>query len=213
LHAVKRCHHTEISERICQPKWVFVVKWPYDERVSSLGNHGGNTLSNPQYPSQQSYPSQQPYPPQQSWQGEPPLWAPYYGAPFAVAVKRFFKKYATFSGRASRSEYWWWTLVSVGISIILNVIVTAGTSTSTSLGSTPQYGPVAILGLILVLISSLALIVPSLALTVRRLHDSNKSGWMILLGLIPFVGGIILLVFMVLGPDPAGQRFDQPSSY
>ncbi|WP_307078137.1 DUF805 domain-containing protein [Arthrobacter pascens] len=164
--------------------------------------------------SQPQYPSQQPYPPQQlSWQGEPPLWAPYYGASFPVAVKRFFKKYATFTGRASRSEYWWWTLVSVGISIILNIIISAGTTTSTSsFSSTPQYGPGAMFGLILLVIFGLATIVPSLALSVRRLHDSNKSGWMLLLGLIPFVGGIILIVFMVLGPDPAGQRFDQPSS-
>ena len=104
-------------------------------------------------------------------------------------------------------------MVSGGISIVLNIIISAGASTSTSsLSSTPQYGAGAIVGLILAVILGLATIVPSLALSVRRLHDSNKSGWLLLLGLIPFVGGIILLVFMVLGPDPAGQRFDQPSS-
>lgn len=126
-------------------------------------------------------------------------------------AKRFFKKYATFSGRASRSEYWWWTLVSVVIGIILNIIISTGTTSTSSLSSTPQYGPGATIGLVLAVIWSLATIVPSLALTVRRLHDSNKSGWMILLGLIPFAGPIILIVFAVLGPDPAGQRFDQPT--
>lgn len=163
------------------------------------------------YPSEQPYPAQQPYPPQQqSWQGEPPLWAPYYGAPFPAAVKRFFKKYATFSGRASRSEYWWWTLVSSVIGIILNIIISAGSHTT---ASGPVAGPGAVIGTVLLVIWGLGAIVPSLALTVRRLHDSNKSGWMILLGLIPIVGGIILLVFVLLGPDPAGQRFDQPAGY
>jgi uncharacterized membrane protein YhaH (DUF805 family) len=168
----------------------------------------GGTLSYPQYPNQ-PYPSQQPYQ-QQSWQGEPPLWAPYYGAPFPAAVKRFFKKYATFTGRASRSEYWWWTLVSVGVGIILNILINAG-STTTVNGTIP--GPGAGIGTLLLVLWGLGTIVPSLALTVRRLHDSNKSGWMILLGLIPFAGAIILFVFAVLGPDPAGQRFDQPTGY
>ena len=160
------------------------------------------------------YPSQQPYQ-QQSWQGEPPLWAPYYGAPFPAAVKRFFKKYATFPGRASRSEYWWWALVSIIISFVLNIIISTGAamSSSSSLSSNPQLGPGATFGMILLVIWGLATIVPSIALTVRRLHDSNKSGWMALLGLIPFVGPIILLVFALLGPDPAGQRFDEPTGY
>lgn len=169
-------------------------------------------MSYPQYPSQQPYQAPQQYPSQQSWPGgEPPLWAPYYGAPFAAAVKRFFKKYATFSGRASRSEYWWWFLVSTIISIVLNIIMSAGMTTTTSYYSrTPTMGPGAVFGLILAVIWCLAVIVPSLALSVRRLHDSNKSGWMLLLGLIPFAGAIILLVFMLLGPDPRGQQYDQP---
>ena len=156
-------------------------------------------MSHPQYQQQQTY---------GAVAGEPPLWAPFYGAPFPVAVRRFFKKYATFSGRASRSEYWWWTLVSIAVSIILNIIISAG-STTTAYGSTA--GPGTVIGGILAVIWGLATIVPSLALSVRRLHDSNKSGWMLLLGLIPFAGAIILLVFMLLGPDPAGQRFDQPT--
>ena len=57
----------------------------------------------------------------------------------------------------------------------------------------------------------LAVIVPSLALTVRRLHDSNFSGWMYLIVLIPFIGGIILLVFTLLESKPEGQRFDVPA--
>lgn len=167
-------------------------------------------MSYPQYPSQQPYQAPQQYPPQQSWpSGAPPLWAPYYGAPFAAAVKRFFKKYADFSGRASRSEYWWWTLVSSVVGIILNIMVQSGVH-YTAYGSTA--GPGTFIGGILALIFLLATFIPSLALIVRRLHDSNKSGWMILLGLIPFAGAIILLVFMLLGPDPHGQQYDQPTA-
>ncbi|MDQ1058518.1 uncharacterized membrane protein YhaH (DUF805 family) [Arthrobacter globiformis] len=161
-------------------------------------------MSQPQYPSQQPYPQQQ-----QSWQGEPPLWAPYYGAPFPVAVKRFFKKYATFSGRASRSEYWWWTLVSIGVSIILNIIISAGSTTS-SLTGTATAGPGSVFGTVLLVIWGLATLVPSLALSVRRLHDGNFSGWLLLLVLVPFLGAIAVLVFMILPSNPAGQRFDQP---
>lgn len=125
-------------------------------------------------------------------------------------MKRFFKKYATFSGRASRSEYWWWTLVYVVVGIILNILINAGSMTTID-GTTA--GPGAGIGTLLLVIWGLGTIVPSLALTVRRLHDSNKSGGLILLGLIPFAGAIILFVFAVLGPDPAGQRFDQPTGY
>ena len=166
-------------------------------------------MSYPQFPSQQPYPPQQ-YPSQQSWgSGEPPLWAPYYGAPLPAAVKRFFTKYATFSGRASRSEYWWWFLVSTLVGIVLNIIVQSGVR-YTAYGSTA--GPGTIIGGILAVIFLLATLVPSLALCVRRLHDSNRSGWMVLLGLIPFAGAIILLVFTLLGPDPRGQQYDQPTA-
>jgi uncharacterized membrane protein YhaH (DUF805 family) len=161
-------------------------------------------LSNSQYPQQQVQPGV-----------EPPLWAPYYGAPFPAAVRRFFKKYATFSGRASRSEYWWWTLVSVGVSIIGNIIISAGAaapSTASGLSSTTAPGPGATIGAILLVIWALATIVPSLALSVRRLHDGNFSGWLLLIVLVPFLGALALLVFMILPSNPAGQRFDQPAN-
>ena len=151
---------------------------------------------------QQPYPSELP-----AYRAEPPLWAPYPEASPLTAVQRFFMKYATFSGRASRSEYWWWTLVSVAVSILLNVIVRADTLT-TPYGSTA--GPAAMIGGLLALAWGLGTIVPSLALSVRRLHDVNVSGWMLLLVLIPLLGGLAVLVFMVLGSNPAGRRFDRP---
>lgn len=155
-----------------------------------------------------------PQPQQQTWQtGEPPLWAPYYGAPFPAAVKRFWKKYTVFTGRASRSEYWWWVLVSASIGIVLQVIATVAggagaTTTASGSVSGPAYFPV----LILLIVWGLATFIPSLALTVRRLHDGNFSGWLVLLALVPFLGGIALLIMTILPSNPAGQRFDQPGA-
>ena len=152
---------------------------------------------------QQPYPSTLPAP-----SNEPPLWAPYYGAPLLAAAGRFFKKYATFSGRASRSEYWWWVLISVIVGVVLNVIVAPG-STHDRYGNTIP-GPAAVIGLGLVILWGLATFVPGLALSVRRMHDAGMSGWMLLLSLVPFVGAVAILVFMVMPADANGQRFDRP---
>ena len=153
-----------------------------------------------------------PQPQQQTWQtGEPPLWAPYYGAPFPAAVKRFWKKYTVFSGRASRSEYWWWVLVSAAVGIVLQIIATvAGGAGATTTASGTVPGPAALPVVILLIAWGLATFIPSLALTVRRLHDGNFSGWLVLLALVPFLGALALLVMTILPSNPAGQRFDQP---
>ncbi|MDN4644723.1 DUF805 domain-containing protein [Arthrobacter sp. PsM3] len=156
------------------------------------------------------------YAPQQQYAAHPagpvPLSAPLYGASFGEAVSRFFKKYSTFTGRASRSEYWWWALVSGLVSMILNFgMLAAGVpGAKIAADGTSVPGPGYIIVLILAVIWFAAVIVPSLALMVRRLHDANFSGWMALLGLVPFVGGIILIVFTVMESKPAGQRFDAP---
>ncbi|BCW68999.1 DUF805 domain-containing protein [Arthrobacter sp. NicSoilB8] len=124
-----------------------------------------------------------------------------------------FKKYATFSGRASRSEYWWWALVSGLVSLVLNACTLVAGSAGATLrpDGTSVPGPGYVVGLILSVIISLAIIVPSLALSVRRLHDTNMSGWMYLLILIPLVGPIVIIILMATGSKPEGQRFDQPS--
>ncbi|MBT8163676.1 MULTISPECIES: DUF805 domain-containing protein [Arthrobacter] len=145
--------------------------------------------------------------------GTVPLWAPYYGAPIGEAARRFFKKYATFTGRASRSEYWWWVLISTVVSLVLNIIMSvagsAGATVSDSGAMVP--GPGAVIGVVLLVIWGLAIIVPSIALTVRRLHDVNFSGWMVLIGLVPVLGGLALLIFTILPSKPEGQRFDVPA--
>ena len=166
-------------------------------------------MSYPQYPSQQ----QQSYQPATA--SEPPLWAPYYGAALPVAVRRFFKKYATFSGRASRSEYWWWTLVAFAVGVVLNIITSvAGAAGSTVTADGTQVpGAGALVGSILLIVWGLAVIVPSIALLVRRLHDANLSGWLALLILVPFLGALALIVMAILPSNPAGQRFDRPDGY
>ena len=142
---------------------------------------------------------------------EVPLSAPLYGASFGQAVTRFFRKYATFSGRASRSEYWWWTLASVIVSAVLyGLMMGLGFSgaTPTETGGVAP-GPMFGIAAALYGLWALAIVVPSLALIWRRLHDTNRSGGFFFLALIPFVGSIILLVFMLLDSDPAGARFDR----
>lgn len=127
----------------------------------------------------------------------PPLELPYYGAPPVEAVKRVFMKYAVFSGRASRSEYWWWALASAIASGILNAIsptVVNGQST----GASPLGG-----------LWFLATVVPGLAVAARRLHDANLTAWFLLLALIPVLGWIALIVMLVQRENPQGQRFDR----
>jgi uncharacterized membrane protein YhaH (DUF805 family) len=140
--------------------------------------------------------------------GQAPLDAPLRGASFGQAVSRFFKKYATFHGRASRSEFWWWFLANTVISSVLYGIasVTGGMMAMDENGiPTLTYGA----AMIPYTLWALATLIPWLALSWRRLHDTNRSGAWWFIGLIPFVGGIILLVFFVLAPDPAGARFDR----
>lgn len=138
--------------------------------------------------------------------GNVPLSAPLYGASAPDAVTRFFKKYATFSGRASRSEYWWWELVNNIVTILFYLLLVL--SDSNGIGEASSGTLIAFLWGVWLLATT----VPGVALIVRRLHDANLSGWMAFLGLIPLAGGIILLVFALTGPDPEGQRFDQPAS-
>ncbi len=123
------------------------------------------------------------------------------------AVKRFYIKYATFSGRASRSEYWWVQLYNGLIVIVLYVLMFAGGLLTTSdNGDTPGWGIIP--GAILLLIFVLGSIVPGLALTVRRLHDANLPGPWIFIGLIPYLGGLVIFVMTLLPPNPLGVRFD-----
>lgn len=133
---------------------------------------------------------------------------PLYGASFRVAIQRFFKKYATFSGRASRSEYWWVALFSSVVSIVAQTLATVG-GLSTADPATGAPGMGAMAGTAIAVLFGLATLIPSIAISIRRLHDANFSGWMYLLILAPILGALVIIVLMLLPTNPAGARFDK----
>jgi len=119
------------------------------------------------------------------------------------------RRYADFSGRSRRKEYWMFALGQVIVFAILAFLAGFGAVLSSS--SDAPAGPLGWLGMVLLVLAILILIVPSIAVQVRRFHDQDKSGWLVLLSLIPYAGGIIIIVFMCLegtrgenryGPDP-----------
>jgi uncharacterized membrane protein YhaH (DUF805 family) len=91
-----------------------------------------------------------------------------------------WKKYAVFAGRARRQEYWYFVLFNILAYVLLSIIA----------------GVLGKVGASLLSLYAVAVFLPGLAATIRRLHDSNRSGWWILISLVPFVGGIVLLVFL-----------------
>jgi uncharacterized membrane protein YhaH (DUF805 family) len=114
-----------------------------------------------------------------------------------------WKKYAEFSGRAGRAEYWTFSLINIVILLVLLVIAAVSASTSHD-----PFGP----AMVVYAAFALAELIPALAVSVRRLHDTNKSGWWILIGLVPFVGGIVLLVFFLMEGTPGPNQFG-PGAY
>ena len=104
------------------------------------------------------------------------------------------KKYAVFSGRSRRKEYWFFFLFNVIVSIVLAVVDMA------ILGSEDGAG-------ILSIVYALGVLIPSLAVSIRRLHDIDKSGWWLLIGLIPAIGGLVLLIFACMAGTQGDNRF------
>jgi uncharacterized membrane protein YhaH (DUF805 family) len=118
---------------------------------------------------------------------------------FQEAIRSVFSKYVTISGRASRSEYWWWFLFVVLAQLVL------GALDAMLFGGGPE-SPGLLGGLF-----GLAILLPSICVAGRRLHDRDMSAWWLLLGLIPVIGFLVLLYFYVtkgtdgpnrFGPDP-----------
>lgn len=110
-----------------------------------------------------------------------------------------FKKYAQFSGRAGRREYWMFVATNVLLSLVLGIV--------------DGITGIPVLGLLFMLVALL----PSIAVTIRRLHDTNRTGWWMLVACVPIVGAIVLLVLMALpstrGSNAYGEtpREDAPS--
>jgi uncharacterized membrane protein YhaH (DUF805 family) len=116
---------------------------------------------------------------------------------FADAVRTCLNKYADFSGRARRSEYWFFALFNVLVSIVASIIDAIIGTRSGSFGLVEA-------------IAGLALLVPGLAAGARRLHDTSRSGWWLLIGLIPIIGAIVLIVFFVQDSHPDNQYGPSP---
>jgi uncharacterized membrane protein YhaH (DUF805 family) len=126
---------------------------------------------------------------------------------FTQAIKAGFRNYVNFSSRASRSEYWYFVLFMVLVYLVMFMLDRVLDTDSDSM-------PALILTLavaVVFIVVALGLILPSISIAVRRLHDLNRSGWWYLLNLIPLVGPIILLVWFCMrgtvgrnrfGPDP-----------
>ncbi|MGB3072387.1 MAG: DUF805 domain-containing protein [Ottowia sp.] len=105
---------------------------------------------------------------------------------FMTAVKTCFAKFADFSGRATRPEYWWFVLAYVVVAIVASLI--------------HEYVYILVV---------LVFLIPMISAGVRRLHDIGKTGWLILLGLIPLVG-LVLLYFMVQPTQPQANEYGEP---
>jgi uncharacterized membrane protein YhaH (DUF805 family) len=126
---------------------------------------------------------------------------------FADAIRTVYGKYVDFSGRARRSEYWWWTLYMLivgGIVATIESWLGLGFGTVESVDgaymAAYQGGP-------LTAIWGLAHLLPGIGVAVRRLHDTDRSGWWLLIAFIPVVGILVLLYFYVSRGDAGQNRF------
>lgn len=110
-----------------------------------------------------------------------------------TATRSVLRQYANFSGRATRSEFWWFYLAYTLVLVALNLV----------LGEENLVAP----------LCSLALLLPSLAVGVRRLHDTGRSGWNLLWCLLPLVGAIILLVFNCQDSQTGTNQYGESEKY
>jgi uncharacterized membrane protein YhaH (DUF805 family) len=108
---------------------------------------------------------------------------------FGEAIQSGFQNYVNFNGRSSRSAFWYWVLFAIIVGIVTGVIDYA-------------------LGISLINpLAQLALLLPGIAISARRLHDIDRSGWWLLLAFIPLIGAIILIVWYCLAGTPGPNRF------
>ncbi len=113
---------------------------------------------------------------------------------FSEAVKSGFDHYVKFDGRASLPAFWWWFLFTILVAIALQIMD----------------GIIFEESMLLTIVVWLGLILPNLSVAIRRLHDTNRSGWWILIGFIPIIGFIVLLVFYLQKSDPGDNSYGPP---
>jgi uncharacterized membrane protein YhaH (DUF805 family) len=131
-----------------------------------------------------------PPPPPSSGGGQsPPMGNPLVGYWKRVILER----YAQFTGRAGRAEFWWYFLANIIVYIVLNILIAISS-----------------IFWVLYVIYALAVLIPGIAVGIRRLHDTDKSGWWLLISLIPLVGIIVLIVFWATEGTPGLNRYGAP---
>lgn len=114
---------------------------------------------------------------------------------FVDAVKSGFSNYVNFQGRARRSEFWFWVLFVILVSFVAGFL-----DGMLGLAGPTGYGPLG--GLV-----TLALILPGIAISVRRLHDTGRSGFWLFISLIPLIGAIVLIIFYIGDSQPGSNKY------
>ena len=121
-----------------------------------------------------------------------------------------YRRYFDFSGRSRRKEYWMFALLIFLIYIVM-AFLSVMSGGSAEMGEAPTGGAASMVIGLVFLVWAVGTLIPSLAVAVRRLHDTDRSGWWLLIGLVPLVGGLVLLYFYLIegthgpnrfGPDP-----------
>lgn len=162
---------------------------------------------------------------------QPPVGTPWHGATFTAAFPRFWRGYTVFGGRAARAEFWWWALWWFIIAGAVNAVYGVGLfgmfaappspppasveQAMTEMNPFPVWGwllssmpPLAQGALIVFGVIGVVALLPWIAIAARRLHDTNRSAWWLLLYLVP-IGNLVVLVFVLLPSDERGARFDR----
>lgn len=130
---------------------------------------------------------------------------------FSQAVRSVYSNYVNFSGRAPRSEYWWFALFSFIAAVVIMIVESALGLGQGSMRSGHGEFSASFNGGILSILWALGNFLPSLAVGVRRLHDTDRSGWWLLIAFIPLIGAIVLLVFFCTRGTPDPNRFGNDS--
>ncbi|GBF05606.1 hypothetical protein DAERI_050115 [Deinococcus aerius] len=116
--------------------------------------------------------------------------------------------YADFRGRARRRDFWMFSLINTVVVILLELPLLLSSVGAAAAGQEDwNPGGLAMLSLVLTILYALFIFVPSLAVTIRRLHDTGRSGWWYLINFVPFVGGLVLFIFLVMESQPGANKW------